>query len=145
MFSCLSRFYACRVLFLTLLTLRTRMTHLRSLGTKEFRRRRPHILREAYRRSPGTKEFRRHRPRLLKEPYRRSMEQVTPWPRCRPHGHMVTTAYLLSDFALGSHRITEKPECPSPALVLFYSFENRLSLYCQLQSRSSAGYLYIIL
>jgi hypothetical protein len=68
--------------FFFFLTLRTQIIYLRSLGTKEFRR---------------------HRPRLFKKPYRRSlaMDPGTPWPLCRPHGNrVITTAWLLSDFAL---------------------------------------------
>ena len=80
-------FYVCSSHALSFfLTLRIRMIHLRSLGTKEFRRHQP----------------------PLKIPYRRSMEQETPWLRCRPHGHRVTTACLLSDFELRRHRSTEK-------------------------------------
>jgi len=120
---------AYRVCFLTHsfpLTLRTRMTRLRSLGTKEFRR---------------------QRPRLLKDPHRRSMEQETPRPRCRPYGHRVTTACLLSDFALRSHRITEKSESGMPTSVIL-SEKSSLLYICQLQLRSwvslyfAVGYLY---
>lgn len=89
------------------------MIHLHSLDTKEFRRRRPRLLKGLHHRSLGTKEFRRDHPLLFKEPHR----QETPWPRCRPHG--VTTAYLWSDFALGRHRITYKAECLA-CIVLIY-------------------------
>ena len=104
--SCLSRFYVCSSQALSyppfFLTLRTRMIHLRSLGTKDL----------------DTKDFRSHRPCLLKDPYHRSMEQETRWPRCRPHGHRATTACLLSDFALRSHRITEKSETGMHSVIL---------------------------
>ena len=156
-----------RMRFLTLLTLRTRMIHLHSLGTKEFRRRRPRLFKEMYSRSLGTKGFHRRRPRLLKGPYshsldtkelhrcrprllkeayRRSMEQETPWPRCRPHGFRVITAYLLYDFAAGSHHITEKADSGMHSVILSV-LKPSLLYFCQLQLRSSAasGYLYIIL
>jgi hypothetical protein len=83
--------------FLVFLAFRTRMILLRSLHTKEFHR---------------------HPSRLLKDPYRRSMEQETPWPRCKHHGHWVTTACLLSSFALRSHRITEKSESDMNSVIL---------------------------
>ena len=66
-------------------------------------------------RSLGTKEFCIHQPRP-KEPCHRSMEQETPWPRYRPHG--VTTACLLSDFSLRSHRIIEKSESGVHSVIL---------------------------
>ena len=83
LYICAHRIPILAILFIFIfLTLRNRMIHLHFLGTKEFRG---------------------HRPRL-KEPYFRSMEQGTPLPRCRPHGHKVTTAYLLymSEFGVYS-------------------------------------------
>ena len=82
---CSSHARSCPFFFFFFLTLRTRMILLRSLGTKKFLS---------------------HRPRLLREPYRHSVEQETPWPRCRPHGYRVTMAYPPSDFVLRSHHIT---------------------------------------
>ena len=64
--------------------------------------------------SLSTKVFRRHRP-LLKE---------IPWPRCRPLEHRVTTAILLSDSALRSHRTKEKSKSGMYTVVLFYLREN---------------------
>ena len=103
---------SCPSLFLTI---RTLIIHLRSLRTKESHR---------------------HRPRL-KELYRCSMEPETPWPRCRPHGHRVTTGSPLSDFSLRSRRITAKSESGAhslsknrPSFIFFsYSWEVALVMF----------------
>lgn len=121
------------------------MIHLRTLGIKDLGTKNLGT-KDLDTKDLDTREFRRHRPRLIRGPHRQSMEQETPWPRCRPHDHRVTTACLLSDFALRSHRmrIASQRSLSPACIVLFYPTENRLSFILVSYSCKAALVIFIL-